>query len=151
MEKFDVLEFGLGGILGRNFDTPDDYMSGYRKHLESFLEKAHEETLVIDKRKVLERDPTLSIRSPMLNLSLDRGKVDRLGQIDEMFVAGLEGSFAGMAKLHNETRGKKEPGFLDSVSIDLFVLFWIKNEAEVTTLSEWKKTHSEEVKNGGLA
>lgn len=149
MQRAHLISFGLAGHLVYTSDTWKDgcrvkgQISGYDTP-ESFVnalsrgEKSSYPPLggvpVLDKRAVLRDQPALAIKSPLVDVDLEDGAIDRIDTGSaRALLPGLSGQFetlAGMAIVH-ALAGKKEPGPLDSISLATFIEWWTSRGARL--------------------
>lgn len=128
-EKVYVLAFGLGGHSeqGENWR-----LSGYDEP-ENWARKEtgdYSNTVVIDKRQVLENKPGLAVTLPMCNVTLAPDEVEKFSDIADTaarMMGGLGGSFKSLAALG------MSPTFsgLDSVSVQVYTELWRKEGARI--------------------
>ena len=133
-EKGRLISFGLGGHsieFAPQGDTASS-LSGY-ENPESFVERCRkgdyaeydlEDAYIIDKREILQENPTLAYTVPMVSTSIDPGAVDKLSHKTKKQAAFLEpalqGSFGTLARLAQEP----EYSGLDYVGLNIYRGIW---------------------------
>ena len=92
---------------------------------------------VLDKREVLKETPALSFRSPLVDVDLEDGTIDRLDtHAARSMLPGLSGGFEVLAASAIVHEGKPEPGPLDSVSVGDYIAWWRSRGAKLGRMSE---------------
>lgn len=152
MKRAFLICFGLGGHSVETAETYKDgtrvkgSLSGYDSP-ESFEralahgEKAEYPPLggvpVLDQRRVLRANPMLSVRSPLVDVDLAEGTVDRLDTAAaQRMLPGLSGGFDTLAAAALAHAGKLEPGPLDGVSVADFIAWWVSRDARLGRMDE---------------
>jgi len=152
MKKAYLVSFGLGG---HSVDTAETWKDGTRSkgHIsgydspESFEcalergEKAEYPPLarvpVLDKRHILRRKPGLALRSPLVDVDLEDGAIDRVDtKAARLMLPALSGGFEVLAGRASAHEGKPEPGPLDSVSLGDFIVWWVSRGARLGHMDE---------------
>lgn len=147
MKEAFLISFGLGG---HGVDTRETWgegsvskgnISGYDSP-ESFEralirgEKNEYPPLsgipVLDKRAALQKNPAFSFKSPLVDVDLQEGEIDRINTDSaRTMLPGLSGGFETLAALAIAHEGKSEPGPLDSVSVSDYVRWWRERGARL--------------------
>jgi hypothetical protein len=144
--------FGLGGHFVETVETGKDgrrvkgHTSGYDSP-ESFEralgggEKADYPPLagvpVLDKRKILRKEPMLSFRSPLVGVDLKDDEIERVDtEAARNMLPGLSGGFETLAAAAIAHGGKKEPGPLDTVSLQAYVRWWTARGARLGRMND---------------
>lgn len=140
MQRAFLISFGLGGhgieitdtlregsrTKGRisGYDSPESFeRSLVRGDKKEYPPLAH--VPVLDKRPALRTNPVLGIKSPLVDVELEAGKVERLdASAARSMLPGLSGGFEVLAALAIANDGKPEPGPLDSVSLADYLEWW---------------------------
>src|SRR5690606_9929276 len=92
---------------------------------------------VLDKRAALEREPGLSIRSPLVDVDLEAGHIDRIDtKTARAMLPGLSGGFDTLALYAIAHEGRPEPGPLDHVSLDGYIAWWVARGARLGRMDE---------------
>ena len=147
MKEAFLVSFGLGGHSVEIVDTWRDgtrdkgHISGYDspESLERALEREEKDSYpplagvpVLDKRAVLKEHPELSFHSPLVDIDLPDGSVDRIDtKAARNMLPGLSGGFDLLAAQAIAHEGKDEPGPLDSVSVSDFINWWVSRGARL--------------------
>jgi len=152
MQKAHLISFGL---RGHGIEITDTWRSGtlVKGHIsgydspESFEgmlargEKAEYPPLadvpVLDKRPALQAHPVLGIQSPLVDVGLEDGTVERLdARAARSMLPGLSGGFEVLAACAIVHDGKPEPGPLDSVSLRDYLEWWVSRGARLGRMDE---------------
>lgn len=152
MKKAFLISFGLGGHTVETGETWREgtrvkgHISGYDspESFERALERAEKDSYpplagvpVLDKRAVLNEHPEFSLRSPLVDVDLPNGKVDRIDtRAARNMLPGLSGGFDVLAAAAICHEGKEEPGPLDSVSLRDYVAWWVSRGARLGHMDE---------------
>lgn len=147
MQKAHLISFGLAGHgveitdTRRNGSRTKARISGYDcpESFERALargEKAEYPPLagvpVLDKRPALRDRPVLGIQSPLVDVELEEGTVERLdARAARSMLHGLSGGFEVLAALAIVHDGKPEPGPLDSVPLRDYLEWWRERGARL--------------------
>lgn len=136
MRKVHLVWFGLGGHVLQlddgtlsGYETPEMFEAEVKRG--SYREYALEGSPVIDKRAPLERDPSLSVRMPLVDPKLPARTVSPFGEDMRRtaleMAPGLDGWFRTLALT------SADPDFrgLDSVGVDVYVDLWRKAGARI--------------------
>lgn len=128
---FTVLSLGLGGLSaqtgerGVSISIPD-------RRLVCYYGDLAEGGIVLDKRRVLEEDPSLAFRSPILASHLPPGTIEPPGQPDRVLAQGMLGMFGeAHAALITATAEPEGYNGLALVATDVYVQFWRRHGARV--------------------
>jgi len=86
---------------------------------------------VLDKRPALKKHPGYAYSSPLVDVRLSDGEVDRINKESALeMLPGLSGGFDTLAALAIAHKGK-EPGPLDSVSVQDYIQWWTSRGARL--------------------
>lgn len=152
MKKAYLISFGLGGhgvdlldareeglpTKGRisGYESPESFELGL-KHGEKRGYPPLGGVFVLDKREALLRDPALAAQSPLVDLELKDGTVERLNtDAARSMLPGLSGGFEVLAALALAHEGRLEPGPLDSVSLGDYLKWWGSRGARLGCMDE---------------
>lgn len=147
MKQAFLICFGLGGHTVEKAETWKDgtrvrgHISGYDspESFERALASGEKDSYpplagvpVLDKRAVLEANPMLSFRSPLVDVDLADDAINRVdaGAAQRM-LPGLSGGFDTLAAAAIAHAGNSEPGPLDSVSVSAYVRWWTARGARL--------------------
>lgn len=150
--KAHVISFGLGGHSVEVSNTWKDgtrtkgHISGYDSPESFERELAWGDkdgypplagVPVIDKRAVLEKHPVYSFKSPLVDVELEDGTIDRIdAKAAQSMLPGLSGGFDTLAAAAIAHEGNPEPGPLDSVSVGDYLRWWAQRGARLGRMDD---------------
>ena len=142
--KIRFISFGLGGSSAE-IDCTGAFedrstLSGYSRPDDFFKDHADYDvpdgTMAVDLRQVVEQSPSLSFRSPMVDIKLEPGQVRECPEPSDLMAGAMAGnafgSFLAMQKAHKAK--SQEPGPLDSVSVEDYVGWWRRAGARIAVV-----------------
>lgn len=154
MDKLMIMSFGLGGNSGDGVSADGNRFSSswYLRDPDEFVRYIGRDAkgygydpasvdgcIVLDKRAILREHPSYALLSPMLDVRLPAGTIDRLadhGAKDSMVLHAFahgDSTQRGLAALAHATidNQSEQPGPMDYVSMDAYVDWWASRGARV--------------------
>jgi hypothetical protein len=163
-KKAFLIYFGLGGHGVEFYESRREgrrmrgHISGYDspESFERQLSRGEEENYpplsgvpVLDKRVILEKHPEYSFRSPLVDVDVRDGEVDRVNtESARSMLPRLSGGFDVMAAAAIAHEGRKDPGPLDSVSVRDYIAWWVSRGARLGYMDEEGKRIQWEERDG---